>query len=165
MRRWAEITSFVVGAAAALVLLAGWQVPQGRDTVGATARLSIARSAIVELSRTGTVIDETHALPGGVARTAVVVTNSSSSVLRLVPRAEVGEDPVLARMLRLDVRANGAPLYRGRLAGLTGDAGATFRLVPGESARITVVLRLPRSVGRRAMGRETQASLAFEAAR
>jgi len=49
MRRWAEITSFLVGAAAALVLLAGWRVPSAQVSPPAAPTVGIAPSETVEL--------------------------------------------------------------------------------------------------------------------
>src|SRR3954452_7719061 len=103
MRRWAEITSFLVGASAALVLLAGWRVPQGRDMLGADVRLSIGQSAIFHLSRTGTVLERTGFRPRRTASTTVVLTNPGMHPLRLRPIAQATDDVVLDRLVYVDV--------------------------------------------------------------
>ncbi len=51
MRRWAEITSFLVGAAAALALLAGSRVPSGQVAPRTAPTVGIVHSKTVEVDR------------------------------------------------------------------------------------------------------------------
>jgi hypothetical protein len=163
MRRL-ELLSFLIGAAAALVLLAGWRVPEGRGELGADVTLSIGRSGIVELSRTGTVVDARRLLPGRTVRTEVVLHNPGRTAQRLRPRFQLAVGSQLARVLRVDVRAGGERVYAGTFHGLTRPA-ETIRLRPGESKHVTLAVGLPRSGEDEYAGRSLQASLVFEAAR
>src|SRR4051794_20402693 len=103
MRRWAEITSFLVGVLAAATLLVGWQVPRGRAELGADVRLSVVQSQTLGLSQTGTVLDETHFRPGDRAVAAVTVSNRRPHAVRVAVRSQPGTDRVLERLLRVDV--------------------------------------------------------------
>ncbi len=160
MRHRAEITSFLVGAAAALVLIAGWRVPHGREAFGADVRISVARSSVVHVSRTGTVLDSTGLRPGEGARTTVRITNPTDRPLRLRPTAQV-DDPALARLLRVEVTAGGDRLFSGPLASMNGNAALPLRLRPGAAAAVQIRLRLGRGDS---AGRGTQAALVFSEA-
>ncbi len=163
MRRL-ELLSFLVGAATALSLLAGWRVPAGSGQVGTDLMLSIGRSNAVELSRTGTVVSARDLRPGRRVEAAVVAHNPGAAVLRLRPTLQVASGAALARELRAELRADGRQLYAGSLAGLTARS-APLRLAPGRSSRVQLVVTLPRSAGATARGRTFQGSLVLEASR
>jgi hypothetical protein len=165
MKRWAELTSFLIGAAAALVLLAGWRVPAGRATLGADVTVSIGRSHSVQLSRTGTVLDSTRLQPGRTVAATVTVHNPGPAGLRLRPRAQAAGDAALDALLRVDVRADGQSLYSGTLADLARPVAGIWRLGPQASGRLTLRLTLPRGVAKGYAGRSTQPALVLEVAR
>ncbi|MGZ8694337.1 MAG: hypothetical protein ACXWYS_02730 [Gaiellaceae bacterium] len=162
MRRWAEITSFLIGATAAVVLLAGWRVPHGTDTLGANVRLSVGRSPVVELSRTGVVLEETHFRRGDTATARLVVTNPGTRTLRLRPQAQLGDEPALDRMVRIRVQTAGRRLFTGRLSGLGGSKADVVEVPAGGSVPLTITIRLPSSVGSGFAARSTEASLVLE---
>jgi hypothetical protein len=165
MRRFAELTSFLVGATVALVLLAGWQVPAGRGTLGADVAMSVGRSPVLQLSRTGTVVDATRLRPGGGIDTTLTVHNPEARALRLRPRAQIAGDAALDELLRIDVRADGTQLYSGSLAGLAKPAAGLWRLGPGASGRLTLRLTLPRGTSAAYAGRSTHPAVVLEVAR
>jgi hypothetical protein len=165
MKRWAELTSFLIGAAAALVLLAGWRVPAGRGTLGADVTLSIGLSPVVQLSRTGTVLDSTRLRPGQRVTTAVTVHNPSTAALRLRPQAQAAGDATLNALLHVDVRADGQKLYAGSLAELARPVAGAWRLGPGASGRLTLRLTLPSGIAAGYAGRSTHPAIVLEVAR
>ena len=162
MRRWAEITSFLVGVVAAGVLLVGWQVPRGRATLGADVRLSVVRSATLSLSQTGTVLDETHFRAGDASTAAVTVSNPRARQVRVAVRSEPGTDRVLDRLLRVDVRVGTVGVFRGRLGAFARNDGPTLELPARGSARVTVAVTLPRNASAAYAARSTQTAVLFE---
>ena len=165
MRRFAELTSFLVGATVALVLLAGWRVPAGRGTLGADVAMSVGRSPVLQLSRTGTVVDATRLRPGGGISTTLTVHNPEARALRLRPRAQTAGDAALDELLRVDVRADGSQLYSGSLAGLGKPVAGLWQLGPGASGRLTLRVTLPRGTSSAYAGRSTHPAVVLEVAR
>jgi hypothetical protein len=165
MRRFAQLSSFLVGAAAALVLLAGYRVPAGRGTLGADVTMSVGRSSLVQLSRTGTVLDAARLRPGRRVTSAVTVTNPGGATLRLRPRAQVAGDVALDALLRVEVRGGGRVLYRGTLHDLGQPVAGVWRLGPGASGLLSVRLGLPRGVAEGYAGRSTHPAIVVEAAK
>ncbi len=161
MRRWAQITSFLAGVVAAVTLLAGWQVPRGRAELGADVRLSVVRSPTLGLSRTGTVLDETHFRPGDRAAAAVVVSNPRARPVRVAVRSEPGSDGVLDRLLRVDLRAGTERVFRGHLDAFARGDAPQLTVPAGGSVRVTVAVTLPRNASRSYAARSTQASVLF----
>jgi hypothetical protein len=162
MRRWAEITSFLIGVLVAASLLVGWQVPRGRAELGADLRLSIVQSPSLGLSQTGTVLDETHFRPGDRAVAAVTVSNRGPHAVRVAVRSQRGTDRVLDRLLRVDVRAGSTRIFSGRLAGLAQGGARPLALPPAGSLLVTVAVHLPRRVAAAYAGRSTQSAVRFE---
>ena len=162
MRRWAEISSFLVGVAVAVVLLSGWRVVGGRAELGADVRLSVVQSHTLGLSQTGTVLDETHFRPGDRSVAAVTVSNRRAREVQVALRSQPGTDKVLDRLLRVDVRAGGERVFHGRLGALARQDAASLTLPARGAVRVTVRITLPRDVGRTYAARSTQAALLFE---
>jgi hypothetical protein len=162
LRRWAEITSFLVGVMIAVVLLSGWRVAGGRAELGADVRISVVQSPTVGLSQTGTVLDETHFRPGDHAAAALTLSNRRPRAVRVAVRSEPSTDPVLGRLLRVDVRAGDARIFHGPLAALAQQDAASLTLPAGGAVRVTVKVALPKSTGRAYAARSTQAALRFE---
>ncbi|MFN2471066.1 MAG: hypothetical protein ABR583_08775 [Gaiellaceae bacterium] len=158
MKRWAHLISFVIGAAAALVLLAGWRVPSGRGVLGTDVTLSAARSPDVTLSQTGPFADVSALRPGesGVFG-SLRVANSSGRPLVMRARLR-GDTDDLESVLFVELRAGDERLYRGPLAGL--DAWSrSFNLGTGASRPLTVRGWLPRAVRAGYQGRILFATL------
>jgi hypothetical protein len=165
MRRFAQLTSFLVGATVALVLLASYRVPAGRGTLGADVTMSVGRSPLVQLSRTGTVLDATRLRPGHGVATVVTVTNPSAATLRVRPQAQAAGDAALDALLRVEVRADGHALYAGTLDELVQPVAGIWRLGPGASGRLSVRLSLPRGVAAGYAGRSTHPAIVLEPAK
>jgi hypothetical protein len=162
LRRWAEITSFLVGVTIAVVLLSGWRVAGGRAELGADVRVSVVQSSTLALSQTGTVLDETHFRPGDHAVAALTVSNRRTREVRVAVRSQPSTDRLLGRLLRVDVRAGSERIFHGRLAALARQDAASLTLPPGASVRVTMKVTLPRNIGKASAARSTQAALLFE---
>jgi hypothetical protein len=160
MRRWAELTSFLVGATAALVLLAGWRVPSGHGLVGADVTLSAALSPTVTLSQTGPFANAVGltAEAGQAVAGSVYAHNATGRPLavRIRLRADV---PDLDRALVVDLRAGGTTIYNGRLGGVSRWTRRSFLLGRDESSRVTVRGRLRRETERQYESRIVVATL------
>jgi hypothetical protein len=162
MRRWAEITSFVVGAFAAAALLVEWHVPRGRSGLGADVRVSVVQSSALRLSQTGIVLDESHFRAGDRSAAGVTVSNPRHHRVRLTVRSDPGTDPVLDRLLRVELRAGKERVFRGALARLAARGAAPLSVPAGGSVRLTVAVAMPRDADQAYAGRSTQAALLFE---
>jgi hypothetical protein len=161
MRRWAEITSFLVGVAAAAALLIGWHVPRGRAELGADVRVSVVQSQTLGLSQTGTLLDETHLRAGERSVAAVTVSNPGAHQVQVAVLSEPGTDRTLDRILRVDVTAGKVRVYRGRLAAFARAASTPLTVPAGGSLRVRVAVSLPRNADQAYAGRSTQAALLF----
>jgi hypothetical protein len=161
MRRWAEITSFLVGVAAAATLLVGWHVPRGRAELGADVRLSVVQSQTLGLSQTGTLLDETHFRAGDRSVADVTVSNPGTHDVQVAVRSEPGTDRTLDRILRVNVTAGKVHVFRGRLAALPNAAAAPLTVPAGGSVRVRVTVSLPSNADQAYAGRSTQAALLF----
>ena len=162
MARAAGLTSFLIGAAAALALLSGWRMP-ARHAGGATAlSVGVGVSRTVDLSRTGTVFDVGHLRPGRTLTTTIVLRNTRPTALRLRPRARVVGDVSVADAIHARVAIPGQQLFRGPLSRLAQATARRMWLPPDESIPITLSIAVPRATAARAAGRAADMSLAFE---
>jgi hypothetical protein len=161
MSRLAKITSFLVGTAAALILVAAWRVPPGAAEPPARLRVAARASPAVQLSRTGLVIDAAQLRPGDARATSLAVTNVLATPLRVRARAELRAADPLAGAIRLRLLRDAEPLFNGPLPRLTGRVARRFSLQPGEQTTISVRIVLP-AEGRGVGGRVTDVELVFE---
>jgi hypothetical protein len=143
MRRSAELTSFLVGAAVALALLASWRVPPGHGTVGADITFSVALSPTITLSQTGPFANAANltAAAGDALSGSVYARNASAG--RVAVRARVrGNVHDLDRALHVELLADGRRFYSGPLSGLANWTRQTVVLDGNRNTQITVRGRL-----------------------
>src|SRR5262245_55895324 len=107
MRRWAKITSSLVGAAAALLLLASWRVPGAQVNPRMAPTVDIAPSKAVELSRTTTILQRRSLAPDTPVSATVEPDNTRHARLHVQPRLEIASDRAAAAALRAEVLAGG----------------------------------------------------------
>jgi hypothetical protein len=157
--------SFLLGAAAALVLLAAWRIPAGRGIVGADVTLSAALSEEVTLSQTGpfanasALTEKTRPLEG-----SIYAHNSTGRPLMVRARLR-GDTPDLDDALLVEVTSGRVSVYRGPLGGLSRWTAHVFRVGPDQTTRVTVRGRLRTGTRREYEGRVLVASLELRAGR
>jgi hypothetical protein len=144
MRRWAEITSFLVGAVAALLLLAGWCVPSAHVNPRTALTVGIAPSQAVELSRTGTILRRRRFAPDTPFSATVELHNSRHARLHLRPRLEIAGDRDAAEALQAEVLAGGERLFQGSAIRLSTATARRLLVRPGGTTTATLRLELPR---------------------
>ena len=164
MRRWAELTSFVVGAAVALALLASWRVPGGHGNVGADVTFSAALSPGVTMSQTGPFANAPNltAVPGDVVTGSVYARNASAGRVALRARLR-GDIHDLDRALHVELLADGRRFYSGMLGGLAGWTPRGFVLDGNRNSQLTVRGRLLPGSEREYRGRIAIATLELRA--
>jgi hypothetical protein len=162
MARAAGLTSFLIGTAAALALLAGWRMPAGHAGWATALSVSVGVSRKVDLSHTGTVFDVGHLRPGRTLTTTVVLHNTRPAALRLRPRARVVGDVSVTDAIQARVTIPGEQLFRGPLSRLAQATARRMWLPPDESIPVTLAIIVPRSAAASAAGRAADMSLAFE---
>lgn len=162
MRRATRITSFLVGTAAALALLAAWRMPAGHANAATGLTVSVGGSRTVQLSRTGTVFDVARLYPGRALKATIVLRNTRRVSLHLRPRARLVGDDALTSAMQARVVAGGAQLFAGPLSHLARAKARRMWLQPRESTSVRFTLVLPASGAKRAAGRAANLALAFE---
>jgi|tagenome__1003787_1003787.scaffolds.fasta_scaffold20502976_2 hypothetical protein len=162
MARAAGLTSFLIGTAAALALLAGWRMPAGYAGGATALSVSIGVSRTVELSRTGTVFGVGRLRPGRTLTTTVVLRSRRAGTLRLRPRARVVGDASVTHAIQVRVAIPGHHLFRGPLSRLALATARRMWLPPRASVPVTVTIVVPRSAAAEAAGRAADMSLVFE---
>jgi hypothetical protein len=163
MRRWAELTSVLIGALAALVMLGGWRVPHGHGPAPANVTLSAASAKGLELSRTGPFAASSQLFAGGGSSLAgsVEVRNSSGRPLTIRARLR-GDTADLDAALAIDLEAQGVVLYRGPLHGLRDWTGRSVVVGTGVSVPVTLSATI-RPDSKRWQGRSVVATLELDA--
>jgi hypothetical protein len=154
--------SFLVGAAAALALLASWQVaagPRGTDTA---LSVSVTSSPAAQLSRTGTLFDVSHLRRGRPLVTRLLLSDNRAETLRIRTKAEVSGDETVANAVWTTVNVDGDRVFAGPLTRLTRNTARRFWLQQEGQAVVLIRLVLPRSARGDLRGRYTDASLVFE---
>ncbi len=162
MRRLAELTSFGVGAAAALGLLVAWQVPGGKGAPLTSIAFGVEHSQTMQLSRTGTLFDVPRLHAGRPLSTSLRLESLRKAPLHVRPRIELDGDDALAQALDAEVLVDGEQLYRGPLQGLSERRAQRTWLRPRAHETLTVRLALPRGEAEHAAGRALRAVLRLE---
>jgi hypothetical protein len=162
MRRWAELTSFLVGTAAALVLLAGWRVPSAHVNPRTALKVRVAASRAVEVSKPGTVLD-VRGFRRAFAIT-VVLRNPRHGDLHLRPRLQVQGDRRVAEAVQARLTAaGGEQLFEGPAERLSQNTARRLWLDPhGGATAVTLRLTLPRGEAGKAAARAAVLTLLFE---
>jgi hypothetical protein len=163
MRRGAELTSALVGAAAAVVLLFGWRVPQGTGTTPAGVTLSAASVPELVLGRTGQFASSTELVADGRSAVEGTLDVRNPDAVRVAIHARLRADTSdldSAVQVRLD--ADEVTLYRGPLGGLRSWTRRDVTIDPGDSTLIRVVASLRRGA-ERWQGRQVIATLELDA--
>lgn len=145
------------GIALVAVVVLAFRVPDGSGTLGADVIFAISPTGELGVSRPGPFMTTTGLRPGGTLAGAVEVANQTGRRLQVRLRARP-ESRDLDRLLRVEVRAGRAVVYRGRLGGFRRTTRA-FVLESGHKRELHVRASLPAGVHRGYTGRIETISL------
>jgi hypothetical protein len=163
MRRWAELTSMLVGATAALVMLSGWRIPHGVGSAPAGVTLSASGAPGIELARTGDFASSTQLLADGrsTVQGTLEVHNPGGHAVAIHARLR-GDTTDLDAAVVIQLSSDALILYRGRLGGLRHWTRPGILIGAGKSAPITVRGAI-RAHAQRWQGRQVVATLELDA--
>ena len=141
MARAAGLTSFLIGTAAALALLAGWRMPAGH--AGGCDRAERQRRRLAEgrpVTHRERLRRRDISVSGPALTTTVVLRNTRHAALRLRPRARVVGDVSVTERDAGARRPRRSQLFRGPLSRLaqataTPDVASAGRIHPGSPWR------------------------------
>jgi hypothetical protein len=154
----------VLGAALAVVLLAGWRIPGGQAARGADVSVTVNRTGELDVAPHGRLLYVRDLRPGRFAEARFVATNTTGTTLAVRVRSRAdGAD--LDQQLALRVVASRRPLFSGALGRLR--VGSRRRLVLSAGASAALVVRVwlpPRAHAYRARGADLSLELLSEAA-
>jgi hypothetical protein len=134
------VAGFCVGAAILPVVYVAAPVSRGDDPPGADVRLTAAPTGEVGMTR-GPIVDRRGLEPGQQAGGEREVRNQTGQVLVVSVRAAPGGRE-LDRLLRVQLRVDGLPLFSGTLGQLRAPTKRWFQLKPGERRRLQVQVQV-----------------------
>jgi hypothetical protein len=140
--RLARGLGVVLGVSLAAVALIAWRVPGGEGTLGADVRVETLQTGEVGVAPLHPFLTAPSLMPGSQASGSVTLRNQTGSPLAVRLRARPSSRD-LDRILRVQVRAGGRPLYDGGLGGLRASGTLPLRLAPAASVRVGVRAWLP----------------------
>jgi hypothetical protein len=134
----------VAGVALVAVVVLAFRVPDSSGTLGADVIVAIAPTGELGVSRPGPFMSTTGLRPGGALSGKVDVFNQTGRRLAVHLRA-LPDSKDLDRLLVVDVHADRARLFHGRLGDLRAKTPA-FRLDSGRKRVLHVRASLPAGV-------------------
>ena len=134
----------ILGVAVAVAGLVSWRMPAPERATAASLSVAAKPSGELELAPRGHVIAAPRLRAGEAVRGELAVRNQTGRTLAVRLRAvPSGRD--LDRVLQVEAKVGGKPLFRGTLGALRSFTRRSFRAAPGERRRLDLRAWIPSS--------------------
>jgi hypothetical protein len=145
----------------ALLALQAWRVPASSRPAGVDVGLRAVATGEVGARPSGGAVRSRVVTPGGpAARGRVRLSNRTAGVLAARPHLS-GGDPVLDRLVEIELRVAGRMVFRGSMERLRAGSAPAIVLPRGGRAVVGLRLRVPEAAGEEATARTGRWALKF----
>jgi hypothetical protein len=140
--RVAGVAGFLLGALVIIVALAGWRLPRGAGYAGSDVYLIAQPTGELAVAPTGSVLSTRDLSPGEHASGGFGIVNQTGKKLAVQLRV-LPDSTALDGLLRIEVRADGRPLFSGQLGSLRRWTSRSAMLPVRAHARLTLRIWFP----------------------